>query len=162
MFGINYTAHLLFNVSHWMFSFKYYSMSRQTPFKAAKQEMPRGMIRCYKVTNWVFLILNAIPPILSGVGYIGYYSAGTNGNMEMSNIFLQLGNIFGLFTLFLRLFLESTCSSHYTKSTSLLEIKMIYKLTLKRWLYMQLPLDFSWQAFYFSWSLMSWLLTLTG
>ena len=58
------------------------------------------MIRCDKITNWVFLILNAIPPILSGLGYIGYYSAGANGNMEMSDIFLQLGNIFGLFTLF--------------------------------------------------------------
>jgi hypothetical protein len=30
MYGFSSTGYLLFNVSHWMFAFKYYIMSKQT------------------------------------------------------------------------------------------------------------------------------------
>ena len=76
LFGLNATALLLFNVSHWMFAFKYFSMSRQTTFKIAKQEVPKGIVRCDKITNWVFLSIIAIPPILYGVSEFGREAAG--------------------------------------------------------------------------------------
>ena len=64
---------LLTNVAHWMFAYKYFFMARQLPFKLAKREVPRNIVICDKITNWVFLSLNAIPPILYGIGEIVYY-----------------------------------------------------------------------------------------
>ena len=37
---------LLFGVSHWMFAFKYFSMSRQTPYKLQKTEVPSSIVVC--------------------------------------------------------------------------------------------------------------------
>ena len=76
------TGYLLFNVSHWMFAFRYYTMARYTPYKVTQQEVPREMIRCDKITNWVFLSLNSVPPVLNGVGYIGYHIANLNGKED--------------------------------------------------------------------------------
>ena len=63
---------LLFNLSHWMFAHKYFEISRQTPFKLANKKVPRRMIICDKITNWVFLSFNCIPPVLAGVAAIGF------------------------------------------------------------------------------------------
>ena len=54
-----------------MFAHKYFSISRQTPFKLANKEVPRRMIICDKITNWVFLFLNCITPIFTAVAAIG-------------------------------------------------------------------------------------------
>ena len=86
-FGLDAISYLLFNVSHWMFAFKYFSMSRQTPYKIAKQEVPTGIVRCDRITNWVFLSINAIPPILYGVSEFGREAAGSNDQLELSNYF---------------------------------------------------------------------------
>ena len=74
---------LLFNVGHWMFAQKYFKMARQVPFKLAKREVPRNVVLCDQITNWVFLSLNAIPPIIFGVTYIGLYEAYRNGNIQL-------------------------------------------------------------------------------
>ena len=66
----NALGFLLFNVSHWMFAFKYYSMSRQSSYKISKQEVPQRLLKHDRIINWVFLTLNTLPPILYGVGYI--------------------------------------------------------------------------------------------
>ena len=63
-------------------------MARYTPYKVAQQEVPREMIRCDKITNWVFLSLNAIPPVLCGAGYIGYHIANSNGKEDLAKILL--------------------------------------------------------------------------
>ena len=93
--GFDSTAYLLFNVSHWMFASKYFTIARHTPYKVAKQEVPREMVKCDKITNWVFLTLNSIPPILFGVSNIGYYIAESNGNSntELAEILAQLVTI---------------------------------------------------------------------
>ena len=93
LFCLDATALLLFNVSHWMFAFKYFSMSRQTPYKIAKQEVPTGIVRRDKITNWIFLSTNAIPPILFGVSECGRFTAGSNGHMKLSNYFHQTARI---------------------------------------------------------------------
>jgi hypothetical protein len=72
------SAYLLFNVSHWMFAFKYYSMSRQSSYKIAKQEVPQRILKHDRITNWVFLTLNTLPSILYGVGFIGFHIANSN------------------------------------------------------------------------------------
>ena len=61
---------LLFGVAHWMWGFKYFSVSRQMPFKLANEEVPKKMIKCQKITNWIFLTLNCIAPMLFGIGAI--------------------------------------------------------------------------------------------
>ena len=66
---------LLFNVGHWMFAEKYFSMACEAPFKLAQTEVPRRILICNKITNWIFLSLNAIPPILFGVLFIGSIEA---------------------------------------------------------------------------------------
>ena len=71
----NATGLLLFNVGHWMFAEKYFSMACEAPFKLAQKEVPRRILICNKITNWIFFSLNAIPPVLWGVGAIGYYEA---------------------------------------------------------------------------------------
>ena len=99
-FGLDATALLLFNVSHWMFAFKYFQMSRLKPYKIAKQEVPKRIIRCDKITNWVFLSINAIPPILYGVSEFGREAAGSNDQLELSNYFHQTALISILATYF--------------------------------------------------------------
>ena len=64
---------LLFNVGHWMFAHKYFTMSRQAPHKLSQKEVPRGIVVCDEIINWVFLSLNALPPVLYFVGVIGFY-----------------------------------------------------------------------------------------
>ena len=68
--GFLATGYFLFNIGHWMVAEKYFSMARAAPFKIAQTEVPKSIRICDKITNWVFLSLNAIPPILYGVGYI--------------------------------------------------------------------------------------------
>ena len=74
-YGFNAVGYLLFNLAHWMFAYKYFKMSRQLPFKLARREVPRNVFICDKITNWILLSFNSIPPILYGVGAIGKYSA---------------------------------------------------------------------------------------
>ena len=74
-YGFLATGLLLFNVSHWIFAEKYFSMACEAPFKLSQTEVPRLILICNKITNWVVLSLNAIPPILYAVGYIGYFEA---------------------------------------------------------------------------------------
>ena len=81
--GIEAFGMLLFNVGHWMFSQKYFKMARQVPFKLAKREVPRNVVLCDQLTNWVFLTLNAIPPTIYGVTFIYLCEALENGNMEL-------------------------------------------------------------------------------
>ena len=45
-FGFLATGLLLFNVSHWMFAYKYFKMSRQIPFKISKRKIPRNIVVC--------------------------------------------------------------------------------------------------------------------
>ena len=68
--GINCTGYILFNVSHWMFAFKYFSLSRQIPFKQAGKEVPRRIAICDKITDWVFFTLNWIAPVLLATGLV--------------------------------------------------------------------------------------------
>ncbi len=82
--GINALGYLLFNVSHWMFAFKYYSMSRQSSYKIAKQEVPQRILKHDRITNWVFLTLNTLPPILYGVVFIGYNIVNSNNHADLS------------------------------------------------------------------------------
>ena len=70
-FGFAAAALLLFNVGHWMFAHKYFSMSRQLPLKLVNIKVPRFIVICDNITNWIFLSLNSIPPILTGVAGIG-------------------------------------------------------------------------------------------
>ena len=75
-------------------------MSRQTPYKIAKKEVPRKIVVCDKITNLVFLSLNTIPPILNGIGMVGYDAADLNGeNTELANKLHQLGRISYMVTL---------------------------------------------------------------
>ena len=62
----------LCNMAHWMFAHKYFKISRQTEYKLANKKVPRKIIMCDKVTNWIFLILNGIAPILNGFGWVSY------------------------------------------------------------------------------------------
>ena len=78
------TGFLLFNVSHWMFAHKYFSMSRQLPLKLAGAKVPRFVIICDQITNWIFLSLNSIPPIFFGVAAIGVLQASSNGKMKLA------------------------------------------------------------------------------
>jgi hypothetical protein len=98
--GFNSSGFILFNVSHWMFAFKYYSMSRQSSYKIAKQEVPQRILKHDRITNWVFLTLNTLPPILLGVGYIGYHIANTNNHADFGKKLLKLGKISRLVSLF--------------------------------------------------------------
>ena len=83
LYGFRATGLLLFNVAHWMFAYKYFYMARQVPFKLANREVLKNIVICDKITNWVFFSLNFIPPILYGVGVIGYYEAVSNGNEKL-------------------------------------------------------------------------------
>ena len=78
-------GYLLFSISHWMFAFKYYTMSRQSPYKIAKKEVPQRILKHDQITNWVFLTLNTLPPILYEVGFTGYLIANSNNHADLSN-----------------------------------------------------------------------------
>jgi hypothetical protein len=78
---------LLFGVSHWMFAFKYFSMSRQTPYKLTKKQVPRSLVVCDKVTNWVFFSLNCLAPTRIWIGYVVYYTAKQNSHLTVSSKF---------------------------------------------------------------------------
>ena len=86
-YGFLAASLLLFNVGHWMFAHKYFSMSRQLPLKLVNIKVPRIIVICDNITNWIFLSLNSIPPILYGVGVIGLFQALSNGNTELANKF---------------------------------------------------------------------------
>ena len=83
VYGFFASGYLLFNISHWMLAFKYYSMSRQSSYKIAKQEVPQRILKHDQITNWVFLTLNTLPPILNGVGYIGYDIINLNNHADL-------------------------------------------------------------------------------
>ena len=55
-----------------MFTHRYFSIAQQTPFKFANEKVPRRIVICDKITNWVFLAFNSITPILFGVGMVAY------------------------------------------------------------------------------------------
>ena len=80
-YGLQAVGLLLFNISHWMFAYKYFFMARQVPFKLANREVPKNIVICDKITNWVFFSLNFIPTILYGIGGVASYPAAANGNM---------------------------------------------------------------------------------
>ena len=67
--GFYATGMLLFNVGHWMFVHKYFSISRQAPFKLIHTEVPRRIVVCDQITNWVFLSLNSITAVLYAITY---------------------------------------------------------------------------------------------
>ena len=73
VYGSEAVGYLLFNVGHWIFANKYFSLSRQAPHKLAQKEVPRSTVLCDKIINCFFLSLNVLPPILLGVGFIGFY-----------------------------------------------------------------------------------------
>ena len=84
-----------------MFAQKYFKMARQTPFKLAKREVPKNIVICDQITNWVFLILNSIPPVLYGVGSISYFEAYENRNIKSYHLFFSLARISYLVTEFI-------------------------------------------------------------
>ena len=61
--------------------------------KLVNIKVPRFIVICDNITNWIFLSLNSIPPILYGVGAIGYYQARSNGNTELAKQFSVMFNI---------------------------------------------------------------------
>ena len=74
-YSIDAAAFFLFNVAHWMFAHKYFSMARQTPFKLDNKEVPKSIVKSDKIINWVFLCLNSVPPTFYGAGIIGFFVA---------------------------------------------------------------------------------------
>ena len=56
-----------FNVSHWIFSFKYYEISRHTPYVIDESEIPDKVIRSNKALNRCFLTFNILVPLLQGI-----------------------------------------------------------------------------------------------
>ena len=80
----------MFNLAHWMFAHKYFSMSRQLPCKLAKVEVPKRIVWCDKITNWIFLTLNAIAPIVYGVSSICYWKALKHRNWLLNLKYLKI------------------------------------------------------------------------
>ena len=58
-----------FNESHWIFSAKYYGISRFMPYVISKEDVPESVFKYDRVTNIIFLYMNLIFPVLSGVVY---------------------------------------------------------------------------------------------
>jgi hypothetical protein len=56
-----------FNVSHWMFAFEYYSISRYMPFLLMKLSPEADMISFDEKIYKVFLVLNILLPVVNGV-----------------------------------------------------------------------------------------------
>ena len=59
-----------FTVSHWMFAFEYYSISRYMPFLLAKCLPDASMVKCDEVTYYIVLVLNIIGPVANGVSLL--------------------------------------------------------------------------------------------
>ena len=76
-----------------MFAHKYFSMSRQLPCKLAKVEVPKRIVLCDKITNWIFLTLNIIPPIIFGVSGVGAFKAFRHRNWKLFNTYGKINNI---------------------------------------------------------------------
>jgi hypothetical protein len=70
LIGVNCLEFLLFNVSHWIFAFKYFSITRQMPFKLVNLKVPRSILICDRLNNVVFLRLNSIAPITTAAFHI--------------------------------------------------------------------------------------------
>ena len=58
-----------FNESHWIFSAKYYGIARFMPYVISKEDVPESVFKYDRVTNIIFLYMNLILPVLSGVAY---------------------------------------------------------------------------------------------
>jgi hypothetical protein len=58
-----------FNESHWIFSAKYYGISRFMPYVISQEDVPESVFKYDRVTNIIFLYMNLIFPVLSGVAY---------------------------------------------------------------------------------------------
>lgn len=53
-----------FNVSHWMFSFEYFSIARFMPYAIKDQEYPEKMQSYDNRLNKIMLVLNSVMPVL--------------------------------------------------------------------------------------------------
>jgi hypothetical protein len=58
-----------FNESHWIFSAKYFEISKFMPYVISKKDVPGSVFKHDRVTNRVFLSLNLAFPVLTGVAY---------------------------------------------------------------------------------------------
>ena len=76
-----------------MFAHKYFSMSRQLPCKLAKVEVPKRIVLCDKITNWIFLTLNAIPPIVYGVSSVGFVTTLKHRNWKLHATYIKIQDI---------------------------------------------------------------------
>ena len=72
-------------------------MACEAPFKLSQTEVPKRILICNKITNRVFLSLNATLPILYGVGFIGELKADQKIAHDK---FLKMGNFSYDITLF--------------------------------------------------------------
>lgn len=61
-----------FNVSHWMFAFEYYSISRYMPFLLMKLSPDPSMISFDEMLNKLLFTLNVLLPIVNGVSLSAY------------------------------------------------------------------------------------------
>ena len=101
--GLQATTYLLFNVAHWMFAHKYFSMSRQLPCKLAKLKVPRSIVWCDRITNLILISLNAIAPIAYGYSAIGALKALKHRNWNLMIKYGKIENISFQITQFLPL-----------------------------------------------------------
>lgn len=97
--GLNCFGFLLFNVSHWMFAFKYFSITRQMPFKLASLQVPRTIVICDRINNGLFFSLNCIAPILTATFYITGMILGLHVNLRKEKPFWRTGDVFYMITL---------------------------------------------------------------
>ena len=58
-----------FNESHWIFSAKYFEISKFMPYVISKKDLPDSVFKHDRVINKVFLSLNLFFPVLTGIGY---------------------------------------------------------------------------------------------
>ena len=96
----------LFNVSHWMFAFQYFSITRKMPFKLVNLKVPRPIVICDHINNGIFLTLNCIAPTLTaalcltGIILLNHI---TNINSHYLKVCFKLGIISYMITLSLPL-----------------------------------------------------------
>jgi hypothetical protein len=60
---------ITFNESHWIFSVKYYEISRIMPYVISKTDVPESVFKYDRVTYRIFLLLNLVIPVLTGLAY---------------------------------------------------------------------------------------------
>lgn len=77
-----------FNESHWIFSAKYYGISRFMPYVISKEDVPESVFKYDRVTNIIFLYMNVIFPVLSGVAYFFDNSEVHSKHPKPLNLFL--------------------------------------------------------------------------